>query len=171
MWSSVGSAGIVDLADISKVFFEGPLAQLGRGISPPPGREAAIVGSTVTATIRYGVPPDSFGTLLEANVWALEVSFRQGDGRVIAELIEVDITTGVEANPLLLYDTAIPGFGSTNPQGFFVGQVDRDQGPQHPLNVSEKVYYVKLTLSHNDVIVERTPPAVAALLLVQANNG
>jgi hypothetical protein len=71
----------------------------------------------------------------------------------------------------LLYDTAIPGFGSTNPPGFFVGEVTRGQGPGHPLNVSEKVYYVKLTLSHHDVIIERTPPAVAALLLIQADNG
>jgi hypothetical protein len=102
----------------SKVIFEGPLVQLGRGLITP-GSQFAIVGSPVTATIRYGVHPDSFGAITDANLWLLLVSFRQGDGRVIPELIEVDLQTGRESDPLLVYDTATPGFGSPNPSLFF----------------------------------------------------
>lgn len=166
MWSSAGSVGTVDLADISKIIFEGPLVQLGRGILPP-GSQPAAVGSEVTATIRYGVPPDSFGTFTDIANWELWVSFRQGDGRVIAQLMEVDINRGTETE-LLNFDSAL--WNTSTPLSFVVGQIGPAES-RHTLSLSDHAYYVKLSLSHRDVIVERNPPAVAALLINPADNG
>jgi hypothetical protein len=58
LWSSVGSAGIVDPADIGKVVFAGPVAQMpGVVLAPPQTAATAAVPSPTKAVIRYPVTP------------------------------------------------------------------------------------------------------------------
>src|SRR3984893_3006425 len=58
LWSSVGSAGIVDPADIGKVVFAGPVAQMpGVVLAPPQTAATAAAPSPTKAIIRYPVTP------------------------------------------------------------------------------------------------------------------
>jgi hypothetical protein len=58
LWSCVGSAGIVNTADISKVVFAGCVAQLpGVVLAPPNTAAGAVVFPQIKAVIRYPVTP------------------------------------------------------------------------------------------------------------------
>src|SRR5262245_58581919 len=58
-WETVGSAGTVDEADLSKVTLDHAIAQIGLVISAPPTTAAktAAIGQTTSAVIRYNVVP------------------------------------------------------------------------------------------------------------------
>ena len=161
MWSSVGSVGTVDVADIGKVVFDGPIVQLGHGLAPPMVGGLARTRPQVSATIRYGVTPEGFGPARIVAALELWPRFRQGDGRVVATLIEVNINSGVETT-LITFDS-VP-FGAGGPASFHVGQAASD-GSQHELNFSHCAYYVSVSLSGPEGPALGTPPAVATLQL------
>ncbi len=125
-----GSLGIVDVRDVSKVEFDGPVARLAGGFSGPtntegaaeveahaaarvPGREKA------SATIRYPVP-DRIGQAT-VGVWAIIIRWRGGDGNVTAKLIETPVPEypsddGNESpRPLLTFDSDEQGSDGYGP--------------------------------------------------------
>jgi hypothetical protein len=163
MWSSVGSVGTVDVADIGKVVFDKSIVQLGHGLAPPQvAEQLARPRPLVSATIRYGVTQEGFGTATNVAGLELWTRFRQGDGRVVATLIEVNVDSGAEAT-LLTFDTEL--FGAAGPANFHVGEA----GPgefKRELNFTLCVYYVSVSLTRPDVPFLGIPPAVATLQLV-----
>src|SRR5437588_9230229 len=55
-WTTVGSAGTVDKNDVSKVFFDHSIVQMGRVVVGPVTRRRALVSHNVqSAVIRYNV--------------------------------------------------------------------------------------------------------------------
>jgi hypothetical protein len=169
MWSSVGSAGTVDVKDLSKVIFAKSIVQLGPGIAPPVvTRKAAsakavkVTGTKVTATIRYGVTQEGLGGLLQAGLVELNLRYRDGDGQVVASLIEVAIATGVETT-LIKWDST--SFGVSPSPNFQVRFVTNTGAlARRLLNFRDNAYYVSLSLSAvQGPIILRNPPAVSVI--------
>jgi hypothetical protein len=110
MWSSVGSVGIVNTADIGKVVFIGAIAQLGFGIVGSAGPITAHLAERVrvpvpteTATIRYPVQAADFG-VQAAGVSNLTVRYRDGNGSITVQLMQVAVETGLE-EPIVTFQS------------------------------------------------------------------
>ena len=158
-WSSVGSAGTVDVADISKVVFADSVVQLiGLDlVSNLPTPLVALPVVQTHAVIRYGVTPVE--AVLPGNSFALRLRYRDGSGRVVANLIEVDIGSGAE-KPVTSFDSQT----STRSNAFQVNV----PGLGAQLDFANHAYYVELTLtvsSHPPVPVF-FPPKVSVIQLV-----
>ena len=157
---SVGSVGTVDPGDASKVVFAGSVVQLGLGIGGiEPARAnnpEAIVRPSVTATIRYGVTPDSDGA--ELGSLMLVLRYRPGDGRVFATLIEVPILLFDPNDPGIVTETALLQFDSAEfagSAGFQTKLVGGPTGPtpNHVLDFRNNVYYIALLLTRPEFVV------------------
>ena len=95
-WSSAGSAGTVNIADIGKVVFANSVVQL-QGIDlvfNQPTPLADLPAVQTQAVIRYGVTPVE--GVLNGQELGLKLRYRDGSGRVVAVLIQVDIASGTE---------------------------------------------------------------------------
>src|SRR5947207_13869231 len=97
-WTTVGSAGTVDEADVSKIVFDHATAQFGHQLVNTTAAAApgAVSLPTASAVIRYNVTP--VDGLFTPGIGALRVRYlATGPGaRVVAKLIEVDLATGAE---------------------------------------------------------------------------
>lgn len=184
-----GSLGIADPGNVSKVVFEGAVARLASEVVAPGGgisrteveahaTAAAPVGEQVSTTIRYPVP-DRFGQA-ELGLWAIIIRYRDGDGRVVAKLMETSIPQGLSNNTpsssraLLTFDSAelgSDGFGPIfgPPEPYFRthqrGLDDTD--PPSPLwnytpDPGANIYYLEVTLTGR-LFGGPYPPAVAAI--------
>jgi hypothetical protein len=167
LWTSIGSAGVVDEADVSKVFFDHSIVQRGRQIgnsqpvggaptnSPAPSaatQATAPILQTESATIRYNVTaaegffaprpaaPSTRGSQLVVRYLA------SGAGaRVVAKLIEVDTATGVETTLLTFDSKAFPPSNAYQEQ-----QTGNCQPP--PFDFKRKAYYVEATLTGSALV-------------------
>jgi hypothetical protein len=160
-WSSVGSAGTVDVADIGKVVFAKSVVQL-QGfdlvVSTPAPSAAALPVVQTHAVIRYGVTPVQ-GVL--STQLTLRLRYRDGSGQVVATLIEVDISTGTET-PLCRFDSRALGPPSNAFQ-------DKSSDCAQTLNFENHAYYVEVTLtgaSHSQQPMF-FPPKVSVIQLQQ----
>src|ERR1051325_8414960 len=92
LWSCVGSAGIVDPADIGKVVFVGSVAQMpGIVLAPPETGPRAVVAPPTKAVIRYPVTPVD-GVALQSHPierYVLNVLARQGRGGIHVRFLQV----------------------------------------------------------------------------------
>jgi hypothetical protein len=158
-WSTVGSAGTVDEADLSKIVLDHATAQFGQALSntstttTTAAKPAATLPVT-TAVIRYNVvavdglfaprvaAPNARGHQLRLRYLATGAG-----GRVIARLIEVDFASGAETT-LLTFDSNAFG-AATGYHDNFVA----DCGPPRPFDFVKKAYYVEVTLIRSSVIV------------------
>ena len=105
MWSSVGSVGVLNSSDGGKVLFTGSIAQLGIGIIGPLPSAGALIEErrieerigvpTVTATLRYPVQEADLGDNSSGRVEP-NVRYRDGNGSVVVQLIQVAVATGAE---------------------------------------------------------------------------
>ena len=152
-WTTIGSAGSVDEADVGKVFFENSKVQMGR--VPVIGRVAKqrrIIGQqTQSAVIRYNVTAvDALFTPMPGcrpeSCPGPQLTFRfiaDGPGaRVVVKLIEVDLATGAEAARLSI-DSAVSSPGT----GY---RTDRAQPACTALwrfDFTKKAFYVEATLT------------------------
>jgi hypothetical protein len=160
MWSSVGSAGVVDTADISKIVFIQSVAQLGVGggvVLEPASQTAVVTSPKVIARIRYPVQQAELGNQ-NTGVWQLNVRLRDGDGDVLIELIRVTIATGDEHEIF----TVEGGVGFNRSETFH-----NIKGlAEFALDFNANVYYVVVTLSGvRNVLKLGTPPAVQLMQL------
>jgi hypothetical protein len=159
MWSSVASAGAVNTADIGKVVFINSVAQLGPGgaivnESVTARMAERITRPTVSAVIRYPVHESDLGNQAIGQ-WNLNVRYRDGNGSVNVQLIEVTMATGAEKPVVVLQSGASGGF---NRSDAFHNEIS--QGAFGP-NFSANVYYVVVTLSALETIeIGTTPPAI-----------
>jgi len=120
LWTTVGSAGTIDEADMQKVVLDHAIAQLGRligGVGSASSASAAAPGiaQTQSAVIRYNVTavdgmfpppvaaPPTIGTQLR-----LRFLDTGGSARVLARLIEVDLASGAETVRFAFDSNAFP---------------------------------------------------------------
>jgi hypothetical protein len=119
IWSTAGSAGTVDVADLTKVVFYGSVVQLGQAAptienSTPDAEEQIVVdGVQEQAVIRYNVTPvDGLFPSAQspAPAYTLTLRYRVGEGRIVAKLIQVGILTGEEMTLIYWSDTLVAYF-------------------------------------------------------------
>ena len=118
MWSSVGSVGVANSADLNKVVLIGSIAQLGVGIGGTAGSASARIEErigipipTETATLRYPVHEADLGEHA-TGLWDLTVHYRDGNGSVTVQLVQVAAETGMETAVVTLQSGA--GFNRSN---------------------------------------------------------
>lgn len=157
IWTSVGSTGTVDEADVNKIFVDRSIVQMGRVITDPVNTSSALLPQqTQTATIRYNITPveglfavkppcfSQTGTECPGIQLKLRYLAFGSAGRVIANLIEVDLATGAEVTRLS-FDSKLFTSGSQY-QVQSVGQCGPDT-PRHPFDFENKAYYVEARLT------------------------
>jgi hypothetical protein len=165
-WSSVGSAGIVNIPDINKVVFDGAIVQLiGEGTG---GTEKARAGERlppppkISAVLRYPVSQADLGGSPVGEV-DMTVRYRDGAGTVFVELIQVSFSTGEETRLISLDSTTY------NRQNDF--HVELSQIISFPtLDFTSHAYYVALTLTGPGGPEVTTPPAVDIMQIGPASN-
>ena len=164
MWSSVGSVGAVNPADIGKIVIIDSVAQLGPGLG---GVETAPASAAQhaeriripkeSATLRYPVFQGDLGDN-RPGAWKLRVRYRDGDGSVLVQLMEVVVSTGIQTMRLELDSTQ--GY---NPSNTF--HVQDSIGSLPAIDFNNNVYYVVVTLTGPEFRVG-IPPAIQAMQLL-----
>lgn len=153
-WSSVGSAGIVNIPDINKVVFDGAIVQLigeGTGITEGARTERLPPPPTISAVLRY--PVSQADLTFGPGVVDMRVRYRDGAGTVVVALIQVSLATGEETVLLELNSTQY------NRQNNFHVQISVDE--TFPgMDWMNNAYYVALTLTGPEGPEVTTPPAV-----------
>lgn len=176
LWTTVGSAGIVDEKDVKKVYFEHSAAQMGQSID---GNHtvALTVSQTESATIRYNVTPaDALFELRKpckdgkdttgfgCPGIGLEVRYLATglDARVVVKLIEVNMATGFEVNRLTFSSNAFPAADE-----YQVQRMDQCSPPPSWLfDFKHKAYYIEVTLIHSAVVTG----SVAGVQMIKITN-
>ena len=169
LWSSVGSAGIVDTADLGKVVFAGPVAQLpGIVVVPPETMARPVAFGQTKVVIRYPVTPvDGVALPFEPMGkpharYRLDVLARLGRGGIHVRFQEVPIVTGPtpEIVEHSLFDFPI----ENNGPGFNITHFVNVSAPE--LDFVKNCYYVEITLSESSAPIVIDPPGVALIQLV-----
>jgi len=183
---TVASIGVINPQDITKVVVAGSVVQLGAGIVGVESAAADVALAVhlpaalpISATIRYDVPSEDVAGHKLGDL-TLQIRYRDGDGRVVATLIEVDRANPVTEppDPGTVREQALLQFDSANvsaPPGPFtsfrtrmVGLPVGDPLFDHVLDIDSNAYYIALTLSGPGVVVAVHPPAVSTLGLIHA---
>lgn len=162
IWTSVGSAGTVDETDMTKVFFDKSVVQMGKPLilqptalvneMAPVAQANAISLPTTSAVVRYNVTPVDglFAMPPFGDAPSVEMTLRYldtGSARVVAKLIEVDLASGAETVRLTFDSNAFAG--ST---GYHVNAVG-DCNPRWRFDFVKKAYYVEATLTTSAIFV------------------
>lgn len=172
-WTTVGSAGTLDENSVGKVFFDQGKVQRGQVLGPSsPAKPALVSPLTDSAVIRYNVTAvDSFfaprACRLNTSLNSLDVRMRlrylaADGGRVVAKLIEVDLTTGTE-KPLLTFDSAGPGLPLSN--NYQVQSVSVCGRPW-AFDFQNKAYYIEATLTGSSIVAF----TAAGIQMIQIDN-
>ncbi len=169
-WTTVGSAGTVDEADVSKIEFNKSTVQL-KGSDPivvqrivraeantaeardtEANSEAVITLPTESAIVRYNVTPvdglftaSPYGT--GYNALGMTVRYLAVQGKVVVRLVEVDVFTGVEVERMKFDSSTQPAAN---------GYVTRGIGfplPNWKFDFTQKAYYIEATLSRSSIVV------------------
>jgi hypothetical protein len=166
IWTTVGSAGTLNQADLAKVSMHQAIVQLGTGIGPAATAEAAApAGSgaaattpalhlpTIQAIARYNVTPvDGLFFTASDTHYFLKLRCR---GHVSARLVEVDLQTGAETQRIRL---------NSNTTSFQV--VQQPEGPPSTvMDFVKKAYYVEATLTASALVVGH-PAAIQIIKIV-----
>lgn len=174
VWTTVGSAGTLNQADLAKVSLHQSIVQLGAEVITTQGvaTTAAVqvpgpVLTNVHATVRYNVTPVDglFPPLLPNGQvppfhYVFEILFRN---HVTAKLMEVDLSTGAEIR-LILFDSTNPNLlANSNLQ---LGHASADK-PSTVMDFVSKAYYVEATLIAPQAPVGR--PAEVSIIKVLAS--
>lgn len=169
IWTTIGSAGMVDEADVSKVFFDFSKVQMGRtlgGSSPTVKKstqKSAVIQQTQTAVIRYNVTPvDGLFTPVSrtcdpgANT-ARQLTLRYlatSGARVIAKLIEVDLAAGAETDRLV-FDSRL--FGTSDN---YQRQSSNQCGANWRFDFESKAYYIEAKLITSGSIINTSAAGI-----------
>lgn len=150
IWTTVGSTGILNQADLAKVTLYGSIIQLGVGIAFPPTQEtetarpAARLGvafPTVRAVARYNITPVDGLLFKQVSSRPFHYGLRlRYLGHVTAKLTEVDLETGSETVLIPFDSTSFPA--ST----FFQVQTAFAPHFEGVFDFVKKAYYVEATL-------------------------
>jgi hypothetical protein len=155
-WTSVGSAGTVDEADLSRV-------QL---CTPVPGAVSLGPGPVFLNAVRIRYNVVAVAGVLDTGVAMTARWLDRGDGqRVFLELKEYNLGTGLTTTLLTLDSDAFPAA-----PGFQFGSTDC-RGPFPTLNFTENAYFVDAVLSRFFQRVEPVdPPTTTAFALVEPDS-
>jgi hypothetical protein len=158
VWTTVGSAGTLDQADLEKVHMLQSIVQLGVDLGSTQGAAAAtrVAIPPTQAVLRYNVTPvDGLFFPTAKFTYQLQLRYR---GHVNAKLVQVSIDTG-EETPLVLFDSTL--FGSTS--GF---QLQRVAAPRDSafLDFVNNGYYVEATLITSTLVIGK-PSAISVIQL------
>ncbi len=171
-WTTLGSAGTLDETSVGKVFFDHGIVQMGRvGVITNPN--PSLVSTTDSAVIRYNVTAvDSFFALRACRTNtafnSLDVRMRlrylaSGPGaRVVAKLIEADLSTGTEKS-LLTFDSAGPGLSLSD--NYQVQSISVCGRPWN-FDFQKKAYYIEATLTGNTIAAL----TAAGIQMIQIDN-
>jgi hypothetical protein len=163
VWTTVGSVGILNQADLAKVHFNQSVIQLGAELLPPTTAQIAtevpdfgLIFPTIQAVVRYNITPVDGLFVTGAFHYHLRIRFR---GRVTAKLMQVDIASGMETQRILFDLPATPNFQEQ--QAF--EQVESST----PMDFINQAYYVEATLVAPELVVGH--PAAISSIQVTAN--
>jgi hypothetical protein len=149
VWTTVGSAGTLNQADLAKVSLHQSVVQLGVDVLPPVSmqfaaaqvtRATAHLGPnfpTIEAVVRYNVTPVDGLFLTGKFKYQLQIRCR---GQISARLMQVDIENGQETQ--LLPD----GTNSFQASPDFQVQTVYPKDDSTLLDFVTKAYYVEATL-------------------------
>jgi hypothetical protein len=168
LWTSVGSAGSLNGADLAKVSLHQSVIQLGVDVplpqameiaAPAPGVAAAHLGPnfpTIQAVVRYNVTPvDGLFPDFQFS-YGLQIRYR---GQITAKLVQVDLETGAETQ-------LIPaGNDHFQPTLYFEVKTLYAEGWSVPLDFVEKAYYVEATLTAPAMVIGH-PAAISIVKLL-----
>jgi hypothetical protein len=170
IWTTVGSAGILDHVDLAKVSLHQSIIQLGVAIAPPAAQAAAAPSAaaqlspgfrTMQAVARYNITPVDglFFQQVPSSPFHYGLQLRYL-GQVTAKLKEVDLATGSEKD-LVLFDSTT--FLPISP--FF--QVKKAFATQFEgiLDFVKKAYYVEATLVAPALVVGH-PAAISIIQVI-----
>jgi hypothetical protein len=151
IWTTIGSAGTVDGADVGKVFFDKSKVQMGRVavIGGMVTKRRAIVGQLQSAVIRYNVaavdglfPPTVRGSGPQLTLRYLDTG---PNARVVANLVEIDLTSGAET-VFLTFDSN----GSPAGTGYQTDSI-QPRCAGWNFDFQHKAYYIEATLTTKNV--------------------
>jgi len=176
IWTSVGSAGILNQADLAKVTLHQSIIQLGVDIVSPPVQEGTAAAGrptgqpglgfpTTQAVARYNVTPVDglFFQQVPSRPFHYGLRLRYL-GHVTATFVEVDLQTGAE-NVLITFDsTSFPA------SPFFQVQSAFAQHFEGVVDFVKKAYFVEATLTAPTLIVGH-PAAISIVKLVAEQIG
>ena len=167
-WSSAGSAGTVDVADLGIVAFDKSIVQL-KGfdlVTQPLAVQSALAFPVTRAVIRYGVTPVQ-GVLTGVQL-SLRLRYRDGSGQVVAHLIEVDIPSGTET-VRITFDSTQPGGTKVIHDNAF--QVFNSGDTFGAFDFTNHAYYVELTLTAAQSPIRPIlfPPKVSVIQLAPSD--
>ena len=155
LWTTVGSDGTVDERDTGKIFFDHSTVQMGR---LPAGQTTArkrglILQQTQAAVVRYNVTPVAGlfaptqqpcgpGRNCSGPQMTLRYLAAGASARVVANLIEVDLATGLETTRLTFDSRKFDLADRYQVQGGFIGC-----DPLVRFDFTRKAYYIEATLT------------------------
>jgi hypothetical protein len=188
LWTTVGSAGTVDVADQEKVIFYNSVVQLGTGYSGGRvgnapgslGSEAGVAARIVkpflvSAVVRYNVTAVDGVFQTAPDQLTLRLRYRDGQGWLVARLIQLNLELGIE-NVIGLFDTrgvnhlGDPLGGNNN----FVVDYVTPNNLGGTADFTTDVYYIELTLSAMESVSSiplQYPPAVSAIQVYRFEPG
>jgi hypothetical protein len=170
IWSSVGSAGILNQADLAKVTLHQSIVQLGVDIVSPPTQEGTPAARpavqpglgipTVQAVARYNVTPVDglFFQQVPSRPFHYGLRLRYL-GHVTARFVEVDLQSGAET-VIINFDSA-----SFPASPFFQVQTAFAQHFEGVVDFVKKAYYVEATLTAPTLIVGH-PAAISIVKVI-----
>ncbi|MFN0087529.1 MAG: hypothetical protein ACKVX9_19220 [Blastocatellia bacterium] len=111
LWTSVGSAGAIDEADLGKLVLQGPIVSFPEApiVFQPIFLAAHIPMETISAVVRYNVVATD-ATVEGGGFLTLRARFRDdgANAQVLLRLFEVNIDTGATSLLLTLDSNAFP---------------------------------------------------------------
>jgi len=162
VWTTVGSAGTLNAADLAKVSLKNAVIALGHEIAPPAASEPEDPRAVIplaTATVRYNVTPvDGLFAVTSNFRYTLQLTYR---GKVRARLVQVDHWTGVETD-LLHFDSA-----SFPPAPSLVMNSTATTNDSSVMDFVNSAYYVEATLTASAIAVGN--PAEIAVVKIYAS--
>ena len=160
LWTTVGSAGTVDEAHVSKVVMNHSTAQIGSIlVNQPLAKKGIISVPRESALIRYNVTPVDglFSFPFTSHGFVLRIRFLATDrGGVTAKLVEVDFNTGIETAHLLFNSGTLTGSAY---------QVSQGKCENISFDFKSKAYYVETKLTRPLI-----PGSAAGVQMIKIDN-
>jgi len=177
-WTTVGSDGSLDESSVGKVAFDKSKVQMGQVLSnqQSAAQQGAILQQTQSAVIRYNVTPvDGLfslrppactpqpGTSCPAFKLTVRYLDAGANAQVVADLVEVDLATGVETRRMT-FDSNKPPLAASN--NYQVQSV-LSCGPGFFFDFKRKGYYIDATLTRSSIVVG----SAAGIQLIKIETG
>jgi hypothetical protein len=174
VWTTVGSAGVLNPADLAKVTLHQSIIQLGTEIIAQP-QTAATPNAAISSNLLH---PPTIQAVARYNVTSVDGLFNPGmtphslgfkyvlklrcRGQVSANLIEVNTETGIEHTRI--------SFSSDNKPGFEVQSAIENSGRESsvPFDFTKNAYYVEATLTASALVLGH--PAAISIIQISAPN-